>query len=96
MKMLVSDATPRNINAAAEANEKGHLIASTPIETTTANGVFSVAHDLGVRPDDFRCIPYGSVIVYATRANQLEWSDTLLWLTGTAAVEAAVYAIRRL
>lgn len=79
-----------------EANEKGLVRTSTPTDATAANGAFAVPHDFGEVPQDFDYSAYGNVIVWATRDQRAQWSDTLLVLTGNAAVEVSVWATKRL
>lgn len=82
-RAIVREATPNAINAANSSNLAGAMRWSAPIVANSINGVFEVAHDLGVKPEAYIYFAWASLSTWATEANQNLWSNNLIVLTGS-------------
>lgn len=97
MKMRVTDPLrSAQINTALGANERGMEITSTPAVVMTVAGVFSVLHDLGEVPDDFRFSRVDNVAyLYANGNSRAMWTDTSCQLAASSAGQVIVWFVKR-
>jgi hypothetical protein len=83
------------VNAAMEANERGLMPEPTIYEViATGAGAVSVPHTFGEKPTDFLYSSLNGLLLYASAAQRVTWSESNCDLTATGADTFRVWFVR--
>jgi len=83
------------VNSAMEANERGYVLTPKIYEViATGAGAVSVPHDFGEKPADFVYSSLNGLLLYASAAQRVTWSEHNCNLTASGADTFRVWFVR--